>query len=212
MEPLKNDSFGLLIAYVLPGFVALSATAFYSETVRSWLGASSSFSPSVGGFLYVTLASTALGLLISTIRWAVIDRLHHATGIREPKWDFSTLQRNFAAFIITQRHAHPAARCEHGTLLALNIGDSRSGLADVDVRRYGGASRYGFGWTWPNWGAPPGSGLLSPRSRLGSGGARCPPAYAGGYLLTRLSPLGEARLTGRTVRRTLTMAPCVAMQ
>ncbi len=98
MEPLKNDSFGLLIAYVLPGFVALSATAFYSETVRSWLGASSSFSPSVGGFLYVTLASTALGLLISTIRWAVIDRLHHATGIRETKWDFSTLQRNFAAF------------------------------------------------------------------------------------------------------------------
>lgn len=98
MEPLKNDSFGLLIAYVLPGFIGLATIATYSETVRSWLGASSQFSPTVGGFLYVTLASTALGLLISTVRWAIIDRIHHLTGIREPSWDFSTLQRNFAAF------------------------------------------------------------------------------------------------------------------
>lgn len=98
MRDITNNNFGLLIAYVLPGFIGLSAVSHFSETVRSWLGTSSTFSPTVGGFLYVTLASTALGLLISTVRWSFVDRIHHLTGIREPHWDFSTLQDNFGAF------------------------------------------------------------------------------------------------------------------
>ena len=38
------------------------------------------------------------GLIVSTIRWLVIDTLHHWTGIREPRWDFARLQENVTAF------------------------------------------------------------------------------------------------------------------
>ncbi len=91
-------NFGLLIAFLLPGFVALWGLSYVSEPVRSWFGASPEQSPSVGGFLYVTLASIVAGLTVSTVRWIVIDTVHHCTGITRPAWDFSRLQENVAAF------------------------------------------------------------------------------------------------------------------
>lgn len=55
-------------------------------------------SPTIGGFLYVALASIAAGLLLGAVRWLTLDRLHHATGVRVPRWNFGALQRNLAAF------------------------------------------------------------------------------------------------------------------
>jgi hypothetical protein len=91
-------NFGLLIAFLLPGFVALWGLGYNSEPVHSWFGVSSQETPSVGGFLYVTLASIVAGLTVSTVRWIVIDTVHHITGITRPAWDFSRLQDNVAAF------------------------------------------------------------------------------------------------------------------
>lgn len=90
-------NFGLVIAFLIPGFTALWGVTYFSETVRSWLGASAPDAPTVGGFLYGTLASVAAGLTISTVRWGIVDTLHHSTGIRPPTWDFSRLQENLAA-------------------------------------------------------------------------------------------------------------------
>lgn len=98
MRDVTRDNFGLLIAYVLPGFVALWGVSFFSETVRRWLGTSSSSNPTIGGFLYVTVAAVAVGLLVSTFRWMTVDRIHHLTGIPAPKWDFSRLGDSLAAF------------------------------------------------------------------------------------------------------------------
>jgi hypothetical protein len=91
-------NFGLVIAFLLPGFVALWGVGYASELVRSWFGAAPADAPTVGGFLYVTLASVVAGLTVSTIRWLVIDTLHHWTGLARPTWDFSRLQENVAAF------------------------------------------------------------------------------------------------------------------
>ena len=52
----------------------------------------------VGGFLYLTLASITAGLTVSTIRWLLIDRIHHATGIRRSNWYGSKLQEKLGAF------------------------------------------------------------------------------------------------------------------
>lgn len=98
MKDVTNANFGLLIAYVLPGFVTLWGISLVSGTVRDWLGTSTDQSPTVGGFLYVTLAAVAAGLFVSTIRWAVIDRIHHRTGISEPDWSFSHLNEKLSAF------------------------------------------------------------------------------------------------------------------
>ena len=98
MRDVTRDNFGLLIAYVLPGFVALWGVSFFSETVRQWLGTSADNSPTIGGFLYVTVASVATGMLVSTVRWMTIDRIHHLTGIPAPGWDFARLGDRLSAF------------------------------------------------------------------------------------------------------------------
>lgn len=98
MKDVTNANFGLLIAYLLPGFVTLWGISSYSATVRSWLNGPSEGSPTVGGFLYVTLAAVAAGLFVSTIRWVVVDTLHHRTGISEAQWDFTALNKSLPAF------------------------------------------------------------------------------------------------------------------
>jgi len=98
MKDVTTGNFGLFIAYVLPGFTALWGLSYVSEPVRAWLGTGTANAPTVGGFLYVTLASVAAGMITSTLRWLLIDTLHHWTGIRLPRWDFSRLQENVTAF------------------------------------------------------------------------------------------------------------------
>lgn len=98
MVEVSTKNFGILIAYLLPGFVTLWGISFFSETVRSWLGASTLNAPTVGGFLYVTLGSVAAGLVISIIRWAMVDGIHHETGIPEPVWKFTQFEQKMAAF------------------------------------------------------------------------------------------------------------------
>ena len=100
MREVTGQNFGLLIAYVIPGFVSLWAVGRFSPVVSGWLQASATpdNAATVGGFLYVTLASVGTGLTVSTVRWAIIDSVHHWTGIRRPPWDDSRLQEKLGAF------------------------------------------------------------------------------------------------------------------
>ena len=98
MQGLTDKNFGLLIAYILPGFVILCGMSLASETVSAWLRADSENAPTVAGFLYLTLASIGAGLLASTLRWLVIDSIHHRTGIEEPEWNFGKIGSDTSAF------------------------------------------------------------------------------------------------------------------
>jgi hypothetical protein len=40
----------------------------------------------------------AVGLTVSTVRWFVVDTLHHHTGIRPTAWDFAVLEKGVEAF------------------------------------------------------------------------------------------------------------------
>ncbi len=85
--------FGLVIAFLLPGFLCLWGLSFAVPTIAAWLALSSqSQAPTVGGFLYVTLASLALGLLISAVRWASVDKIHELTGLKRPDFNTSALK------------------------------------------------------------------------------------------------------------------------
>ena len=96
---LSNENFGLVIAYVLPGFVALWGVSYFSPTVESWIMASQQGAPSVAGFMYVTVASLAAGLTVSAIRWAIIDNIHHLTGVVPPAWNFVNLDDKLQGFL-----------------------------------------------------------------------------------------------------------------
>lgn len=95
---LSGRNFGLLIAYVIPGFVALWGLSWSSEPVLQWFQGSGATGPSVGGALYVVMASVACGMTANALRWASIDQLHHLTGLSRPDWDDSRLQEHLEAF------------------------------------------------------------------------------------------------------------------
>jgi hypothetical protein len=96
---LSDKNFGIIIAYILPGFVALWGVSYSSATVESWIGASQQGNPTVAGFCYVTLASLTAGLTVSAVRWVLVDSLHHATGIVPPAWRFAKLDDRLQGFL-----------------------------------------------------------------------------------------------------------------
>jgi hypothetical protein len=96
MQRVSQGSFGFVIAYLVPGLVALSIAADFLPAVESWLSGGED-APSVGGFLYGTLAALGSGLTISALRWLTLDQLHHCTGLAPPKLDFAHLHRHFEA-------------------------------------------------------------------------------------------------------------------
>jgi hypothetical protein len=113
-SPVLHDrQFGILIAYVLPGFIVVNGLAYHWPTVATWLAPG--HQPSVGGFLYVTLASIACGLIISTLRWLLIDTLLHRTGVQQARWRLSELREQLPAFemfvLYTYRYYQFHANC-----------------------------------------------------------------------------------------------------
>lgn len=96
LKDVTTANFGLLIAYVIPGFILLWGLEPYSATLQGWLTQSTSESATVAGFLYVTVTSVALGMLCSTVRWLIVDRIHHVTGVTEPRWNFRDLDNSIA--------------------------------------------------------------------------------------------------------------------
>lgn len=98
MRDVTSENFGLLIAYLLPGFVTLWAVRPFAPGVEAWLATAPGSAPTVGGFLYVTLGSVAAGMFVSALRWVVLDTLHHRTGIPPPQWDFARFPAAAAAF------------------------------------------------------------------------------------------------------------------
>ena len=113
-----ND-FGILIAYLLPGFTALWSATYLSSPMRSWFGTTPPDGPTVGGFLFLTLASVASGLTVSTLRWLVIDTLFHRTGIRPQRWDFSMLRESANAFGIIVDHYYRYYQFQANMLVSL---------------------------------------------------------------------------------------------
>jgi hypothetical protein len=97
MNDVSPSNFGLLIGFLLPGFMVLWGLSYSSATVRLWLSGADA-TPTVGGFMFVTLASVAAGVTVSTVRWAVLDTIHRWTGLPQPDWDFSRLQARVGAY------------------------------------------------------------------------------------------------------------------
>ena len=94
--PLLDDrQFGLLIAYVIPGMLVSHGLTEKSPTLAAWMGITSE--PGFGGFLYVFLLAAALGLILSTVRWLTLDRLHARFGLRPDAWELEELAERLPA-------------------------------------------------------------------------------------------------------------------
>lgn len=100
MQTISNDTFGPLVAYLIPGATALIGFEPYSPLLRSWLASAPPDAPTIGGFLYLTLASLAAGMTMNAVRWAVLDPIHAVTGLSMPAFNFARLAGREQAFAL----------------------------------------------------------------------------------------------------------------
>lgn len=98
MKDEATPNFGLIIAYLIPGAIALYGVSYFLPIVRSWFGTTPADAPTLGGFLYLTIAAIAAGMTVSTVRWGIVDTMHHWTGIEPPRLDFTRLSANVSGY------------------------------------------------------------------------------------------------------------------
>lgn len=103
----------------MPGLIALWGVSYFSPTLQTWLGSRPSDAPTVAGFLYVTPAAIGAGITVSTVRWMVLDTIHHWTGIRRPDFDYARLECNIQAFDLLVRHHYNYYKASANGLVAL---------------------------------------------------------------------------------------------
>jgi hypothetical protein len=108
-----------MIAYVLPGFIALAGVAPLFPAVARWLRPVGQGDLGLGPPLYAVLAAMALGQVLSCFRWLLLDHLHQSTGVKRPAWDDSQLDRVLDGFdYLVQNHLRYYEFCGN-TLLAV---------------------------------------------------------------------------------------------
>jgi hypothetical protein len=67
-EGKPSEYFGLMIAFLVPGFLAVWAISSLDPVAGGWIGTASQQQTTIGGFLFVVLASLGIGVFISGIR------------------------------------------------------------------------------------------------------------------------------------------------
>jgi hypothetical protein len=93
-----NNQFGLVVAYLLPGFIGLAGVAPLVPVVSAWLHPGTYAEASLGPPIYAVLAATTLGMIASCFRWLIIDHAHASTGMKPPRWDDARLNERLGAF------------------------------------------------------------------------------------------------------------------
>ena len=106
MPSVSHTNLGPLIAYLIPGATVLWGLSLFSPELRSLFISTPVNAPTIGGFLYLTVASLAVGMTVTAIRWALIDRLHAITGLPPPNLDFSRLKGQVDAFNVLVEHQY----------------------------------------------------------------------------------------------------------
>ena len=134
MQSLSSNNFGLIIAYLLPGLIVLVGLRIHSPLLHAWLlGTPGSGDVTIGGFLFSTLAALLLGLICSTVRWLIVDTLHHATGIKPPKRDFRRLQQNVDAYRMVEANHYQYYQFYGNALVAFLVAFGSVRLADAAI-------------------------------------------------------------------------------
>ena len=72
MQDALINSFGRTIAFIIPGMGALAGVSLLVPELQAWFGVTQP--PTVGGFLFVMVASIGLGVFVSGLRWLLLDR------------------------------------------------------------------------------------------------------------------------------------------
>ena len=94
----------------------------WSDVALSLAKSSDKDSLTVGGFLYATLASLALGLIVSAARWLIVDTALKWMGVRNPSLKYEKLKDRdtLAAFSAVVTNHYRYYQYYAKTLIALS--------------------------------------------------------------------------------------------
>ena len=77
-----GKSFGLVIAFLVPGMIGLYAASLHVPMLQEWFDAAGRAQTTVGGFLFIIIASSGAGVFISGVRWYLLEELiKRAAGV-----------------------------------------------------------------------------------------------------------------------------------
>ena len=102
---LSSRQFGLIVAYLIPGFVGLVGLAPLVPLVAQWLKPVHDGALGFGPPLYTLLAATTMSQIINCFRWVLLDQFHSWCGLRPTATDFSQLHARIDGFdYLVQNH------------------------------------------------------------------------------------------------------------
>lgn len=87
-NPFSSINFGLLIAYLLPGFIGLYAMRYFSGGVTALFHAILDKDKGVGASFLILIGSLVVGLIVSAFRDFVLERVHYATGVEATTFNY----------------------------------------------------------------------------------------------------------------------------
>jgi hypothetical protein len=113
-----DKNFGLLIAFGLPGFLV------FTQLPPQLMTPLASFmlqndQPSIGSFLYTLPASIGCGIILSAIRWMLVDSAVYWTGVRKPNLNFRSMDTKLQAFGLLVEHNYRFYQFYSNSLVAI---------------------------------------------------------------------------------------------
>lgn len=87
-----NLNFGLLIAYIVPGFLGLYAVSEHSTVIENLLGGSTN-TPTTGAIVPLLLLALASGVVINAITWILVRPMIEFTGVKRPHLRYGKISK-----------------------------------------------------------------------------------------------------------------------
>jgi hypothetical protein len=118
-----TGNFGVVIAFVLPGVVALWGIGYQvPDVVHGWFKR-----PEATGFLFVVLVSLAVGVFVSGLRWLFFEKVCRSFGLEYPSTDYRRLTSTDAgmralSFTIEHTYRHYQFNANMAVALMLAYG------------------------------------------------------------------------------------------
>ncbi len=75
IKDVTSTTFGLIIAYLLPGLTAFYGLSFFSARVRNWFDQIFAGKASGGLILFMIFGAIVIGLQLSAVRWLVFEEI-----------------------------------------------------------------------------------------------------------------------------------------
>jgi hypothetical protein len=121
MVQFEPIDFGILIAFILPGSVAVYGLRYVSPRINALWSMLEPGQFVIGPLILLALATLAVGLIVSSLRVVLLEPIFHVTGVRQENVDYQKLanvdQREFFKEMI--KNIYRYEQFYGNTLLAL---------------------------------------------------------------------------------------------